>query len=120
MDRETINILTDLLTGRLEIDEFKQQLGDMLFELRQDATPSEDKTMLARIQLYIHEFDEGNRDLHEVYMAAQAALDLAKPNRRPVPIVVDRVINYPVKPSEVRTTTASAAPELTELAEIPL
>ncbi len=68
-----ISLLTGLLSGRVDISEFQQQLGDVLFELRQDATPNQDKQLLSRIQLYLHEFDEGNRDIHEVYMAAQAA-----------------------------------------------
>lgn len=116
MDRaKMVSLLTHLLSGRLDISEFHQQLGDLLFELRQDATPNEDKQLLSRIQLYLHEFDEGNRDIHEVYMAAQAALDLVKPVRRTVPTKFTRLSALPFEPGVVGTTTASPAPEFSEL-----
>jgi hypothetical protein len=109
--REMINLLTAFLSGRVDIGKFQQQLGDVLFELRQDATPNEDKQLLSKIQLYLHEFDEGNRDIHEVYIAAQAALDLLKPVRRVVPTNFARLFEPPTEPGTVSTTTASPAPE---------
>jgi len=116
MDRKKmISLLTGLLSGRVDIGEFQQQLGDVLFELRQDATPNEDKRLLSRIQLYLHEFDEGNRDIHEVYIAAQAALDLLKPLRKALPTTFTRLSALPIKPGTVGTTTASPAPQFSEL-----
>lgn len=116
MDREKMTrLLIDLLSSRLDIGEFQHQLGDVLFELRQDATPNEDKRLLSRIQLYLHEFDEGNRDIHEVYMAAQAALDLVKPVRRLVPAKFITLSALPIEPGEVGASTASLAPEFSEL-----
>ena len=115
MDRETIDLLVSLLSGRLHIHEFGQQLGDVLFELRQDITPSEDKQMLSRIQLYLHEFDEGNRDIREVYIAAQAALDLAKPSKRPVATKLTRVFALPIEAGAVVPSTASPPPEFSKL-----
>lgn len=115
MDRgKIISLLTGLLSGRADIGEFQQQLGDVLFELRQDAAPNEDKQMLSKIQLYLHEFDEGNRDIHEVYMAAQAALDVVKPVRRPIPTKLTSLSTLLIEPNTVGTTTASPAPELSE------
>ena len=116
MDRgKIISLLTGLLSGHVDIGEFQHQLGDVLFELRQSATPNEDKRMLSRIQLYLHEFDEGNRDIHEVYIAAQAALDVVKPVRRPVPTKLTSLSTLLIEPNTVGTTTASPAPEFTEL-----
>jgi len=74
-----VELLEALLNGSLRIDKFEQALSDELFELRQDATMTEEKGLLSRIQLYLHEFREGNREIIEVYVAAQAALDLARP-----------------------------------------
>jgi len=110
-----ISLLTGLLSGRVDISEFQQQLGDVLFELRQDATPNQDKQLLSRIQLYLHEFDEDNRDIHEVYMAAQAALDLVKPVRRVVLTKFTRLSVLPIEPGAVGATTASPAPEFSKL-----
>lgn len=76
-----VKLLEALLGGRIDIYEFRQGLSDELFELRQDATLTEEKKSLSRIQLYLHEFEEGDRDIHEVYIAAQVALNLAKPSR---------------------------------------
>ena len=116
MNRETVtSLLADLLSNRLDIGKFEQQLGDVLFELRQDYTPNEDKKMLSRIQLYLHELDEGNRDIHEVYIAAQAALDLLKPTKRPVPKKLTKLSTLLIEPNMVGTTSASPAPEFREL-----
>jgi hypothetical protein len=79
-----VKLLEALLSGRIGIEEFRQGLSDELFQLRQDATLTEEKTSLSRIQLYLHEFEEGNRDIHEVYIAAQEALNLAHPSRRSI------------------------------------
>lgn len=116
MDRgKIISLLAGLLSGRVDIGEFQQQLGDVLFELRQDATPNEDKQLLARIQLYLHEFDEGNRDIHEVYIAAQAALDVMNPVIKTVPTNFARLFAPPTEPGTVNTTTVSPAPEFSKL-----
>ena len=117
MDRgKIISLLTGLLSGHVDIGEFQQQLGDVLFELRQDATPNEDKQLLSRIQLYLHEFDEGNRDIHEVYIAAQAALDSLKPVRKDIPPNFATLFALlPAEPGAVDATTASPAPESSEL-----
>jgi hypothetical protein len=116
MDREkTISLLTSLLSGRVDVGEFKHQLSDILFELRQNATPNEDKRQLSQIQLYIHEFDEGNRDIHEVYIAAQAALDLFEPVKQTVPLNSAKIFMPPSEPGTVFTTTESPEPESSEL-----
>lgn len=109
-----VNLLEALLSGQIGIEEFREGLSDELFQLRQDATLTEEKTLLSRIQLYLHEFDEGNRDIHEVYIAAQAALNLAKPShisiKSKTQIVVPRS-----QPGTVVLTSSSPPPELSEL-----
>jgi hypothetical protein len=109
-----VKLLEALLSGRIGIDEFRQGLSDELFQLRQDATLTEEKTLLARIQLYMHEFDEGNRDIHEVYMAAQAALNSAKPSRKSIQSKTKIV----VPPATIVPTTSSPPPDFSELPEL--
>ena len=116
-----VQLLEALLSGRIDINEFRQGLSDELFQLRQDATPTEDKTLLSRIQLYLHEFDEGNRDIHEVYIAAHAALGLAKPSS----MFVKPKTKIFVAPSEPGTvvivpTSSSPPPDFSELPELQL
>ena len=108
-----VKLLQDLLSGRIGIDEFRQGLSDELFQLRQDATLTEEKTSLSRIQLYLHEFDEGNRDIHEVYIAAQVALNLAKPSR----ISIQPKTKIVVPPATVVPTSSSPLPDFSELPE---
>lgn len=114
-----VELLEALLSGRVGINEFEQRLSDELFQLRQDVTPSENKKLLARIQLYLHELDEGNRDIHEVYMAAQAALDLAKPSSTPVHSRT-KIFIPPRQAGGVVPTTSSPPPEFSELPELQL
>ena len=80
--KQTISMLVEFLSGDLGIDEFRHQLDDILFDLRQDAGLNEFRQLLSKIQLYIHELHEGNRDIHEVYIAAQAAIDSIKPLKK--------------------------------------
>jgi hypothetical protein len=95
----------------MEIDKFRHQLGDILFDLRQDANLSEHKQLLTKIQLYIHEFDEGDRDRHEVYIAAQAAIDSIEPVKKYLPTKFD-VFSQASEPDKFDATSASSAPEL--------
>jgi hypothetical protein len=81
---QTIALLESFVSGRTDISEFKRQIGDRLFELRQKPAMNEEKRLLSKIQLYLHEADEGSRDKFEVYKASQAALDLARPFTTPV------------------------------------
>ena len=114
-----VKLLEALLSGRIGIDEFGQGLSDELFQLRQDATPTEDKTLLSRIQLYLHEFEEGNRDIHEVYIAAQAALDLAKPSSISIEPKT-KIFVPPSQPGTVVPSSSSPPPEFSELPELQL
>jgi len=109
-----VKLLEALLSGRIDIYEFRQGLSDELFQLRQDATLTEEKTSLSRIQLYLHEFEEGNRDIHEVYIAAQVALNLAKPSR----ISVQPKTKIFVSPATVVPTSSSPPPDFSELPEL--
>ena len=115
-----VKLLEALLSGCIDIHEFSQGLSDELFQLRQDTTPTEEKTLLSRIQLYLHELEEGNRDIHEVYIAAQAALNLAKPSH----ISIRAKTKIVVPPSQpgitVVLTSSSPPPDFSELPELQL
>ena len=76
----TIALLESFVSGRIDISEFKQQINDRLFELRQKPAMSQEKKLLSKIQLYLHEADEGIREVREVYLVCQSALDLANPS----------------------------------------
>ena len=85
----TIALLDSFVSGRTDINQFRRQIDDRLFELRQKPTMSQEKKFLSKIQLYLHEVDEGSRELIEVYMVSQAALDLAKPLTAPIENKID-------------------------------
>ena len=76
---KTMELLVDFVTGRVGLDDFRQRLSDRLFELRRDPEMSEEKAILSRIQLRLHEVDEGARDDLEVYIAVMGVLDTACP-----------------------------------------
>ena len=115
----TVNLLEALLSGRINLNEFGQGLSDELFHLRQRATPTEERKLLSRIQLYLHEFHEGNRDIHEVYMAAQAALHSAKPLTTYIPSRPE-VFTPPSSTVAVVPTSSSPPPEFSKLPELQL
>lgn len=101
-----VEMLEAFVGGRIDIEEFSQRLSDELFQLRQDPPPSESKKLLSRIQLYLHELDEGDRDIHEIYIAAKDALDLITS----VSVFVKSRINIfipPARPGEIIPTTSS-------------
>jgi hypothetical protein len=112
-----VKLLEALLSGRISIDEFRQGLSDELFKLRQDDTLTEEKTSLSRIQLYLHEFDEGNRDIHEVYIAAQVALNLAKPSHIPSQPKT-KIVAPPSQPGTGVLTSSSPPPDVSKLPEL--
>jgi len=114
-----VKLLEALLSGRIGINEFGQGLSGELFKLRQDATLTEEKTSLSRIQLYLHEFEEGNRDIHEVYIAAQIALNLAKPSRISIKPKT-KIVAPPSQPVTVVPTSSSPPPDFSELPELQL
>ena len=114
-----VELLEALLSGGIDINEFEERLSDELFQLRQDSTPTEEKQLLSRIQLYLHEFDEGNRDIHEVYMAAQAAFDLTKPFSTPVHSRTKVIIPSSL-PGTVIPTSSPQASDFSELPELQL
>ena len=113
---KAINLLKDLLSGQLSIGTFDPQLSDILFELRQNPTPSEDVKLFSRIQLYIHELNEGHRDTFEIYMASQAALDSVKPSPKPFKHDFDTFIHPQV--NDATGSTASPPTVPVELAEM--
>lgn len=114
-----VRLLEAFLSGRIDIIKFEQGLSDELFQLRQDATPTEDKALLSRIQLYLHEFEEGNRDIHEVYVAAQATLNLVKPSSISLKPKT-KIYSPPSQPGTVVSTSSSPPPEFSKLPELQL
>lgn len=114
-----VELMEALLSGRMEISEFEQKLSDMLFQLRQDAALTGQKRLLSRIQLYLHEFREGNRDIIEVYIAVQAALDLARPVSTPIRSKTE-IQSPPSQPGEVIPRSSSPPPESSKLAPMPI
>jgi len=87
----TITLLESFASGRIDIVDFEQRVRDRLFELRQHSAMSEEKRLLSGIQLCLHEAQEGNRDLIEVYIVSQSALDLVRPTMANAPNVVERL-----------------------------
>lgn len=116
---KTVELLEALLSGRLEISKFEQQLSDELFQLRQDVSLTERKRLLSRIQLYLHEFGEGNRDIIEVYMAAQGALDLTRPFSTPLSSKTE-IAAPPRQAGGVVPTSSSSPPDFSKLQPIPV
>jgi len=96
----TIALLESFVSGRVDISEFKRQINDRLFELRQNSAMNQEKKLLSKIQLYLHEADEGSREVREVYMASQSALDLVKPFTTPIESGINVVVSLPTKPGD--------------------
>jgi hypothetical protein len=70
-----IKALAEFVTGDIELSEFKQLVEERLFELRQEPEMTEEKKVLSSIELYLHESEEGQRSISEVYAHAQSILD---------------------------------------------
>jgi len=56
---EPINLLHSFLNGMIDLAEFDDRLGDIIFELCQSPEMTDEKAALSRIQLAIHELDDG-------------------------------------------------------------
>jgi len=109
---KTIVLLESFVSGRIDISEFKRQISDRLFELRQKPTMNDEKRLLSKVQLYLHEADEGSRERIEVYMASQAALDLAKPFNTPIESQLD-VVSSPPQPGDISVGSDSRPRDIT-------
>lgn len=72
---ELIELLARLTSGELGISEFQEAIDGQLFNLRLKPSMSPEKELLSKIQLYLHEIDEGLRDEFEIYMLAFSILE---------------------------------------------
>lgn len=70
-----IRRLAEFVTGKIELAEFKQFVEERLFELRQSPEMTAEKRALSGIELYLHEAEEGIREISEVYAHVQSILD---------------------------------------------
>jgi hypothetical protein len=74
-ESKLIELLSRFTAGELSISEFHDTIDERLFELRISPPLSPEKELLSKIQLYLHEIDEGLRDKFEIYILALSILE---------------------------------------------
>ncbi len=68
MDRtEIVNVLKDFISGNLQIEYLNEVIDDWLYELRRDPDITPDQELLSKLELYLHEAQEGYRAWEELY-----------------------------------------------------
>jgi hypothetical protein len=72
---ELIRLLASFTSGELGISKFQEAIDERLFDLRMSPSMSPEKELLSKMQLYLHEIDEGLRDEFEIYTLARSILD---------------------------------------------
>jgi hypothetical protein len=118
MDRQEItSLLADFLNNDMNIDIFTEKLTDILFMMRQNDIPDETRSLLSKVQLYLHEYDENIRDIHEVYIVTQSVLDVINPTKKVYLSKFSQLIIPPTKPGTVSSETDSPAPVLSKVKE---
>lgn len=75
MERGGINLLTDFVFGQLDILSLYSKINKRLFKLRKKPDLTQEKELLSKIRLYLHEVKEGLRSEVEVYDLACSILD---------------------------------------------
>jgi len=95
---EYIRILAEFLTGDIGVSQLRQYVDERLLKLRQKPEVTEEREVLSSVELYIHEFGEGYRNLFEVYDHVQSMLD----NIMLEPLPSERETNY-IKPMVIET-----------------
>lgn len=70
-----IRTLAEFATGEIRLPDFKQFVEDRLFELRQKPERTDEKRVLSSVELYLHEAEEGLRDIADIYAIVQFTLD---------------------------------------------
>ena len=113
--RQIINIIAEFMNTEINTDSLKENLADILFTMRQNNNHDETRSLLSKFQLYIHEYDEGRRDIHEIYITAQEILDILKPNKKQTSTKFQSTSIIPSSPGDVYSTTDSPAPEFDEV-----
>jgi hypothetical protein len=77
-----IRTLAEFVTGEINLPKLKQFVEERLFELRQNPEMTDEKRILASVELYLHEAAERLRGESELYSHVQLILDniiLARP-----------------------------------------
>jgi len=72
---ELIKLLASFTSGELGISKFQEAIDEQLFDLRMSPSMSPEKELLSKMQLHLHEIDEGLRDEFEIYMLAFSILE---------------------------------------------
>jgi hypothetical protein len=62
-----MEILKNLISGNIQIDELSEMIDEWLFNLRQKPDLTPEQELLSTLELYIHEAEEGYRSLNELY-----------------------------------------------------
>jgi hypothetical protein len=104
-ESQLIELLSRFTTGELGISEFRDTIDERLFDLRMSPAMSPEKELLSKIQLYLHEIDEGLREKFEVYMLARSILDQCLTLLRKV-----ETKHYPSTPPASRLGTSTLEP----------
>jgi hypothetical protein len=77
-----IRTLAEFVTGEINLPKLRQFVEERLFELRQNPEMTDEKRILASVELYLHEAAERLRSESDVYAHVQSVLDniiLARP-----------------------------------------
>ncbi|MEW6142092.1 MAG: hypothetical protein AB1597_02905 [Chloroflexota bacterium] len=110
ISQKTVDLLESFVSGRTNLAEFGEQVADLLFELRQTPQMTVEKSTLSRIQLYLHEMEEGSRDDFDIYRASLAALESVRPSNIKPSIKI-----YQLTPPTHATGTLSNPRDVTEV-----
>jgi len=62
-----IEMLKDLISGNIQIDELSEIIDEWLFDLRQKPDLTPEQELLSNLELYMHEAEEGYRSWDELY-----------------------------------------------------
>lgn len=96
---EYLRILAEFITGDINVSQLREYIEERLFELRRKPETTEERELLSSVELCLHEFDEGYRDLFEVYSHVQSILDNIalepSPSKRETNYIKPTVSNAP-------------------------
>jgi Ribonuclease G/E len=73
--KEFLDLLTSFAFGQLDITHFSIKVDEKLRELREYPRMTTEKALLSKIQLYLHEAEEGFRSEFETYILVRSLLD---------------------------------------------
>lgn len=72
---ELTRLLARFLLGEVELDALKDSIDERLFVLRQRSEMTPEKKLLSKLQLYLHEAEEGLRPEFDIYALVQSTVD---------------------------------------------